>query len=201
MTMLNSRELINYKIEQEPNLDGKIFDLNLSNLRDTVYIFAKRYSEPNYKLQFTASNCNYIKDGSGRWVKMNSGIDCFGFVLLVLKDLARYGFIDFPHQKKIVNVIDLLRNALNKGILIEVDSWDKCFENSLCGLFFYTKSSIGWGTKGCRHLGFYFVFDNQITLVHNTLFYGEYGGVVEEKYSKVEFNEFIQSKNQFYLTK
>jgi hypothetical protein len=176
-----------------------IFDLDLSNQRDTMYIFALRYTEPKYRFCYKACDNNWVRDEHRQWVKTNSNIDCFAFVMMVLKDLSNAGFIDFP-QYYISNVIDIVRLALNQKVFISIQNCKIIIDNQYSGIFFYTTNINGLVTRGNRHMGFYFTFGDSVHIIHNTCPTGTQGGVKLDILNQQQFDCMIGKQYQFYIS-
>jgi hypothetical protein len=174
-----------------------IFDLDLSNLRDTLYISALRYTEPSFSFCYYACDNNWLRDEQRQWVKTNSNIDCFAFVMMVLKDLSHFGFINFP-QYYISNILDIVRLAHTQGVFETIQNSNIIINNQYSGIFFYTKYINGWTIQGNRHMGYYFAFGNEIHIIHNTS--GYEGGVKLEIKNKFQFDSWIKDQYEFYIT-
>ncbi len=75
------------------HLGNIVFDFHLGNIRVTVYIVARRYTEPNYSIRHNFwnpehRNANSI-DGNLDVRKNRIFNDCFGSSWIVLNDLAK----------------------------------------------------------------------------------------------------------------
>lgn len=174
-----------------------IFDLDYSSHIDILYLSARRYCHPCYTITYLTSSKNFYLDSDRNWVKINGGVDCFAFVILVLKDLGRMGLIQFPFYR-VKGVIEILRQSELDCTLQQIHSSD-AIEVNQCGVFFYTKNLEGWSTIGERHMGFYFRFEDGFRLIHNSIYYGDLGRVREISFDSSQMDEYINKAFAFYI--
>lgn len=178
---------------------SEVFDFHLGDIRDTVYIVARRYTEPNYSIRHNFwnpehRNANSI-DGNLEVREDKRFNDCFGSVWIVLNDLAKMGFIRRVYSKSIIDTIPIIQNSIRVGFMSEFDNLE-ILEGKLGGIFFaLRRGEIGWEKFGMRHLGFWFYFNNEFRIIHNT----RGVGVVEVIMSPQEFENYIKSFYKVYL--
>jgi hypothetical protein len=160
---------------------------NFDYLKDTLYIFARRYSEQAYQVPYISINVKepdpiYIKNTKGQYQLMKTSLDCFSFIWLVLRDLNRYGHITLP-KGYLKDMVQVVQKAIDAGSLKEFKSEEQLFDKE-CGILFYLKSAEGFTKVGERHMGFWFRFEGDIYFIHNSYLKG---GVVEQRFTISEF--------------
>lgn len=176
---------------------NSIFDLDYNSNFDRLYITARKYTNPAYRIKYYKSSSNFYFDKERGWVKISTDVDCIAYVLLVLKDLGRVGAIRFP-QNMIVGVLSILWSDKLTNKLRLIDSINY-IERLSCGVFYYTKNQEGWISKGCRHMGFYFRFDDGFRIIHNSIYHDLEGSVIEINFDSWQMQEFIDNAFEFYI--
>ena len=168
------------------------FDIEYTQIADKLYASAFELINQEPKLTFSPSPTNIIQS-SGQLIE--SPIDCFVFVLLVLENLNRQGaIINFPQIKS--GLIVYLKKMVETGILVKTDILN--FDDlPIAGIFFVLKTDSGWTTKYKRHLGFYFKTNREIHLLHSTL---KANGPTKTILTQQEFQKYIDKSFTFYIT-
>ena len=109
--------------------------------------------------------------------------DCFQFVWFVLKKLIEAKIISSQIQKyePTFDMIKKLKIAQARGCFQDFKTFS---DLKTCGVMFYAKTAQGWENMHERHIGFYFVQEDQISFVSN---HKHEHGVVKENFSHQEF--------------
>jgi hypothetical protein len=175
-----------------------ILDLPYSDNFDLLYLTSRKYAFEPYRFTYKCRPNNYIRHEDDYWTITTKPVDCIAFVLMILREIARRGVWEFP-MTRVNNYNELIIEAINQGILHIIQD-SRTMTTGDCGTFVYLKDSMGLIEKGERHMGFYFCFGDNITIIHNSYYYGELGGVVEQKMTHHEFDKFIDSYYQFYVS-
>ena len=168
------------------------FDIEYTRIASELYTSALELINQEPKLTFSPSPTNIIQS-NGQLIE--SPIDCFVFVLLVLEHLNRQGTIlNFPQIKS--SLMSYLKKMVETGILVKLNSFN-IDELPIAGIFFSLKNEMGWTTKFKRHLGFYFKIDDQIHILHSTM---RTNGSIKLVFSQEEFDRYLQNDFEFYIT-
>ena len=175
-----------------------VFDFDFEQFGDMLYIYARRYTEPCYKIKHKFLNPNrknvdtQFSNSDFRLSKYAT--DCFGYVWLVLLDLDKAGYIKIG-TPNISHTALIIQNSVQKGYMQKFENLQQ-LKIKRAGIFFVLKNSeYGWTKSGSRHMGFWFYFGDNIHILHNI---GRLG-VCEAVFSSAEFEAYAASFFEFYV--
>ncbi len=180
----------------------RLFGVNFSSVFDELLQICRFYCDSKYKLpyihqkqrldlrytDFFTQEIMVIPD-----IDRECYFDCFQFVWFILKKLCEGGVIYSSVIKQYTPTIQTMKKldkSLELGFLSRLNDLNQLL-NSQCGVIFFGDTLELSKTRGMRHLGFYFVFEDTISMISNRL---SQNGVVEDSFSKTEFMHTFATK-------
>jgi hypothetical protein len=173
--------------------DIDLLATNFTKIKSQLYQISIFYCQNKlpYLKQPDQKSLEYIDFATGQSLIIAKGcnFDCFQFVWFILKKLVESKIITSKIGKyeQTFDTIAKLKICKSKGFYKEFQDQSNL---QSCGLIFFTTTPIGMKTVGQRHLGFYFLDDIQISFISNRK---SQSGVVNDKYSLLEFEKLLQS--------